>query len=571
MNCDEVNSEEMDSIEDRSDVEMNSNEVNSTEANSIEMDTTEANSIEMVLTEDQSATKMNPTEDRSASDMNRIQATMDDLPEEPFKRILSYLSLEDLIKSRAVSRKWRQMINSFEVESLCCSDRPSAVIYKKKRWISGAFAQNFIWSPRFESISRFFSTFDESILSGLMHLRLLNLSISAVCLKTLAQTLTRCFKLDLIDVTLYADRPNPRIGIKLYMFVLSSICVQNLKGIGRLILEAPMLKEVEFMFSDIQLYTSQLSLELVYAESVEKLITNAMRRTQAKSLKSLKYLYTTEIIDSTFLLLFLDKLKEIHLKHSRNLPVLFDQKQRYGRVDLKIYLCGLLLNGADDPAIRSLSSFFDESTFRCLAENPSRLADEIRFVNNLDYSAIEPVDYKTIDGVAANWETSVLSKFIDLQEFSQYRPIRDTQRFLNILKILHQVSGLSLSDYSGQPQDLLDRLPEYSTVQGLSVYGPVQDFGFLSRFESLINIYIPKCDGPIDLQLIRTVLQLPFVSYFIFEYMDTRIRIEVHYPDATQTRYKVSIEWSDPMTVLPDLNATIQFINEKTQGEFKLI
>ena len=37
---------------------------------------------------------------------------MDDLPELPFEKVLSYLSLGDLIKSRAVSRRWYHKIDS---------------------------------------------------------------------------------------------------------------------------------------------------------------------------------------------------------------------------------------------------------------------------------------------------------------------------------------------------------------------------------------------------------------------------------------------------------------------------
>ena len=46
---------------------------------------------------------------------------MDDLPELPFEQVLGYLILEDLLKTRAVSRRWYQKINSFRVKSLCYS------------------------------------------------------------------------------------------------------------------------------------------------------------------------------------------------------------------------------------------------------------------------------------------------------------------------------------------------------------------------------------------------------------------------------------------------------------------
>ena len=94
---------------------------------------------------------------------------MDDLPELPFEKVLSYLSLEEVIKPRAVSRRWCKMTDSFRVGSLCYSRDQKGFIWGKRRLVSGAFAQNFISSTRFAS---FFSTFGPSILSNLKRLRL---------------------------------------------------------------------------------------------------------------------------------------------------------------------------------------------------------------------------------------------------------------------------------------------------------------------------------------------------------------------------------------------------------------
>ena len=80
--------------------------------------------------------------------MNRTEVkTIDDPPELRFERVLNYLSLEDLIRSRIVSRGWYNRIDSFRVKRLCFSDRPNGFIPLKSRLVSGAFAQNFICSP----------------------------------------------------------------------------------------------------------------------------------------------------------------------------------------------------------------------------------------------------------------------------------------------------------------------------------------------------------------------------------------------------------------------------------------
>lgn len=43
---------------------------------------------------------------------------MDDLPDLPFEMLLSYLDLKDLLKSRAVSRRWLAKIDSLTVWAL---------------------------------------------------------------------------------------------------------------------------------------------------------------------------------------------------------------------------------------------------------------------------------------------------------------------------------------------------------------------------------------------------------------------------------------------------------------------
>ena len=133
--------------------------------------------------------------------MNRTEVKkMDDLPELPFEKVLSYLSLEDRFKLRANSRRWYKKIDSFKVKSLCYSERPSGFIFGKNRWVSGAFAQNFISSPRFES---FVSAFDQLILSNLKYLRLCELRLTAENRTAFAQALQSFGQLQELDLILF--------------------------------------------------------------------------------------------------------------------------------------------------------------------------------------------------------------------------------------------------------------------------------------------------------------------------------------------------------------------------------
>ena len=78
-------------------------------------------------------------------------AKMCDLPDLPFEKVLSYLPLEDLLRVRAVSKRFYLKINRFRVRSLCFSKEKRDYIEVNHRLVVGEFTQNLISSSRFES------------------------------------------------------------------------------------------------------------------------------------------------------------------------------------------------------------------------------------------------------------------------------------------------------------------------------------------------------------------------------------------------------------------------------------
>ena len=96
-----------------------------------------------------------------------------------------------------------------------------------------------------------------------------------------------------------------------------------------------------------------------------------------KNLKNLMYFYTKGYPTFYSMLLYdLKQLKEVHLNYHDDFSKLFELKERYGRTDLKIYFCGLLLNGPENLPI-DLFPDPNEEFLVHLSENPSRLADEM--------------------------------------------------------------------------------------------------------------------------------------------------------------------------------------------------
>ena len=471
---------------------------------------------------------------------NRTEATMDDLPELPFEKVLSYLSLEDRLKARAVSRRWYHKINSFRVKSLCYSSRSSDFIRGKIRWVSGPFAENFVSTTRFTS---FFDTFGRTILSSLKHLRLCDLNLTEGDPTAFARTLNSLDQLQKLDII--RAELNLQDVLNLNLPMLTSLQLEDVHGIGMLTLEAPRLQQVKILGD----YRTILRMEIVHGESVERLFVDGWGYTDMKKLKNLQFLYAAYLpgLDPTFLS-SLQHLKEIHTNHPRDVSQLFEQKQRLGRVDLKIYLYGLLLNGPHDPARNvlrnSLPSYLAPEAFVCLAENPSRLADEILFYRTFYYSEIE--------AVAPSLDADLLKRFTDWDHVAANDPVRDTQRFLDLLKNWENISKLSFS--CDQPQDLFDRLPEHCAIQDLTLYCPPSDLAFLFRLKHLIRLHVGgSIRWPIE-TVRRAFDELPALSCFTFRYGQKRASIRIG-----QSKQFKACFGSGWMTFI-DLNAAIEFI-----------
>ena len=425
-----------------------------------------------------------------------MEVKLNDLPVLPFEKILSYLSLEDRIRSRGVSRKWYRMINNFKPTSLCYSDRPSERILGKRRWVSGAFAQNFICCTRFES---FFDTFSQSMLSNLKCLRLCRLELNVGRRGLFVRTLNsfdRLRKLDLIGFKL--QNSYKKIDVKLTLPMLQSLHLEDFRGIRKLTLDSPRLQNVK-----IWKCSYFLILDFVHLECVEKLQTSFMCFvTKVKKMKNLKILYMGghQNLDPTFLS-GLKQLKEVHIEDQNKIRLFFNQKQQYGLVNLKVFYFGCLLNGPNDPATRSLF-YPSEETFAFWTTNPSRLAEEIPF--------LEPLTYTEIEHVAPGLEVNVLNKITDLNTVIVAEPVQDIQRFLGVLK---NFDIFDLAIHSDQPQDLFDRLPDHSAVQNLTIRKPPPNLSFLCRLEGLLHLNIDDSDGRVQ----QFLKEQEFLSNFDYD------------------------------------------------------
>ena len=169
---------------------------------------------------------------------------MYELPDLPFEKVLSHLTLAELLKARAVSREWYQRINCYRVHCLCFSQHPIDFIFGKRRLVTGLFVRNFIRSNRFAS---FFTTFCPTILSNLRHLRLCQLNLDEENRAAFASALnsfTQLQELDIIqlDVGCWTMSSFSKLVVELNLPMLQGIRLEEVHGIERMVLNAPILK-----------------------------------------------------------------------------------------------------------------------------------------------------------------------------------------------------------------------------------------------------------------------------------------------------------------------------------------
>ena len=469
------------------------------------------------------------------------EMTMDELPDLPFKQILSHLSVEEIIKSRAVSRAWYHRINSFRVKSLSFSEYPFGIIFlKKPGLINGSYHQNFISSARFAS---FFNTFSQTILSNVKHLNLCALDLNKKDRIAFPGLLNSFGQLEKLEIIWFEYHPHTEKAIELNLPMLYSIHLEQVKKISRLTLDAPCLKGVELN------ECSNLRLDLIHTQPVERLLVDRLEYTPVKKLKSLKQIYIKDDpANDPTLLSDLKQLKEVHLLYpdgSSKVSEFFEQKQRYGLTDLKIYFHGLLLSGADDPEIGSLGDWYINLR---LAENSSRLADEIPFIDNVQYWSFESIaPAKTIN---------YLKRFTDLKRIYVYSDlVENVQNFLNLLKHLDNLSGLL---FFGVHQELFDRLPAYSAIQWLEIDGTPADFQFLFRLQNLIYLNL---DCSVEAKTVGKLLkELQYLWNLEFKFKRKKIEIITKKKKALTSAKQFKLLVNENYCIVADANAVVQFL-----------
>ena len=409
---------------------------------------------------------------------------MNDLPDLPFENVLSYLSLEDLIRFRGVSKGWYKKISAFKVANLFLSEWKS--VRNQHQLVVGAFAQNYIRTSRFEA---FFAYFGRSMLSSLAHLRLcdlhLDVKVRAFALADALNSFVQLEKLDLIQISNLGSRFN-----RLNLPNLRSIHLESLQWIESLTLDTPRLNRIHAW--DLQ----NARLELLHVESVQGAVLDTCALLDVERLKNLQTLFCQVIyLFGDSFLVSLPKLKEVHFNgHLTALEMLHDQKRRHNRADLKIFYRGIRLNSPQDYSKFPDYPVLDKAVVTCVVENYDRVADQLPLYCSVYYSRFEPV--------VAQVPTGFWRRLTNLKALEIDRTVENVRQFFAFLKCFDDVRSLAFN--RPQPQQLFDQLPVHlPSLESLEINYQNPDLAFLFELSCLIDLALDD----INAQFVQRIVQ----------------------------------------------------------------
>ena len=480
---------------------------------------------------------------------------MDTLPWLPLKKVLSFLDLDEVLRSRAVSRNWRDCIDTlFRTTNLFYSTQKRGHIFEKNRLVAGRFDRNFIASSKFES---FFGLFARSILSNLKHLRIYNVYLEN---RPFFQTLNLFVQLEELDITRISLGQDPITDYELNLPNLKRLRAEELWGIGKLrISESPKLFEIQLRYNSHLAYLHEIRYEVVHTDSIERIYIDRIWYVDLEKFKNLKYLFCFQFGKDASFLPKLEQLKEFHLGVD-GLAEVLRQKQIHMLRDLKVYHCGLPVNDLTDldsflldqndqhPFYRDLS----KREFNLYVENSPRLADKIEAYSRFTYS--------TIDTSISRMPIDFWKKFVNLREIRVDKPIysKNIRPFLQFLENLENITVLNFR--GEQSQDLFNRLPDHSVaLQRLEISGNEHlDLNFLFRLKDLTEIRITH---RINSDFLRQVLkEFEFLQEFSFL---NRFGSSVRVIPLSSQRVEIS------GVVFSDLNKAIKAMNFGEQSPVK--
>lgn len=457
------------------------------------------------------------------------------LPFELFRRILNYSELQEIVRLRAVCRKWCVYIDNFSVDSLFFSELRRDCVLDKNRLASGKFAQNFIRSPRFE---RFFRYFTPTIFSSLRRLRVGGLDVKSRSL-AFVQALNSLNQLE--DLTII-DVENLHHEIPLELPRLKSVRIEQLSGIENLLLVAPSLSKIKIFFGD-----HEFGLNFVHAEAIESIELDRFAcDLNEMKLKNLKVFYCARMrgIGETFLA-NLPRLKVVHLNgDSSSLTSLHRQKQKYDRRHLKIYYHGLRFDQLDDRLdhLHGLANIVS-----CMIKNPSRLLEQLPLCDSLAYSEIESILPKL--------HQQFWRRFTSLRSVATVSKVANDQQFLEFLGQFDSIVTLAFY-FQPQSADLFGRLNEYcASVQQLRVIIRDLDLEFVFSMQNLIRIVCLNVDETFVRRLFG---KLEFVRFLAFEFNRTDFIVK----RKQSNQFTLNVDFQDEDHHFNSLDNLISYIKE---------
>lgn len=351
---------------------------------------------------------------------------MNNLPILSLKVIIDHLEINDRLRCRNVCTQWRTLIDYYYAFDCLVISKKFGKSRFLEKWCDTNAAldlKNLLFKSDLDLIlSR---TFD-----GLVE-RVQSLSLCELEICDIAKILGKLNKIERLSINsrLSCYHPDPSYGRMRTFFIRSSTLKLISLGceilVDQVIIDCPKLKRIKS-----GAYTSLI--EYAHPHSIEFCEIENCKIEYAEQFTNLKYLFfkyfATDKINADFLSK-LPNIEEIHLDCSDYFQLfdkLQDQKIKYNRKNLTIFLFGLSLSSSKDYG--ECTNFLDNNHVKLCIENYSKINYQFLMENFIDF-----------DGIMSNWRLlplDFLDKFPRLDCISLYEEIENEDIFIQLIQLI---------------------------------------------------------------------------------------------------------------------------------------
>lgn len=439
------------------------------------------------------------------------------LPDEILLNIFNKLSINQIVVSKLVCKRWYFVLNKLRIRNLVISIH--ANLPNHKYWLT----YNFVNCTHL--IRDAFEKSDRNEVNKLISLESINNKLN----QRLFDNLRSLYVYNIYHKNLFTSYLNKFTHLERLEFIYSRLkneavsnCTLNLDNLKILhisdaindvfVLNTPRLSNIKLNISNLEKVTFN------YPDQV-RLFETLRYNDVIKIFSNLEYLFAKNIndLDDDFLLQ-LPHLKELHFDSQKRIfHILQHQKSLFKRNELKLFYFGLNLENIPNYNLKNTRNQLNDKAVELLGDNYEKIATVLPFVHQIDYCDLESYFNNKIP-------YCFIKRFVNLDYLLVTSKVKDPDQLNSVLKDCNNLKSLTIC--SALDQNFYDTLPSILPyLEYLSITNEQKiHFEFILNFKILELIYIKQ---NLSEDLIWKILNRfkDLIYKFAFSYQSTNMEI----------------------------------------------